>query len=72
MDGTEGSAYLFRIIDTLLAGVNTLIDSLTGLERILTTPVPFSYAVHLWTVTTVYVALLVSIDGGAYTVLPSN
>ncbi|KAG8854324.1 hypothetical protein FRB96_007729 [Tulasnella sp. 330] len=44
--------------NTLLTGVNTLLDSLTGLERILTTPVPFSYTFHLWTVTTIYVALL--------------
>lgn len=46
--------------DTLLAALNTLCDSLTGLERILTTPIPFSYSIHLWTVTTIYVALLVS------------
>ncbi|KAG8981412.1 hypothetical protein FRB93_008695 [Tulasnella sp. JGI-2019a] len=44
--------------NTLLAGLNQLADSLTGLERILTTPVPFSYSAHLWTVTTIYVALL--------------
>ncbi|KAG8995487.1 hypothetical protein FRB94_009136 [Tulasnella sp. JGI-2019a] len=44
--------------NTLLAGLNQLLDSLTGLERILTTPVPFSYSIHLWAVTTIYVALL--------------
>lgn len=38
----------------LLAAVNQLVDALTGLERILTTPIPFSYSVHLWTVTLVY------------------
>ena len=29
--------------DTLLQSLNQLVDSLTGLERILTTPIPFSY-----------------------------
>ena len=31
-----------------------LTNSLTDLERILTTPIPFSYWVHLWTVTVIY------------------
>ncbi|EAU89262.2 hypothetical protein CC1G_03527 [Coprinopsis cinerea okayama7 len=34
--------------------LNLLTDSLTGLERILTTPVPFSYSIHLWVTTIVY------------------
>ncbi|KAH6909999.1 Bestrophin, RFP-TM, chloride channel-domain-containing protein [Coprinopsis sp. MPI-PUGE-AT-0042] len=34
--------------------LNLLSDSLAGLERILTTPVPFSYSVHLWVVTFIY------------------
>ncbi|KAI0254550.1 Bestrophin, RFP-TM, chloride channel-domain-containing protein [Lactifluus subvellereus] len=38
----------------LLAALNQLVDALTGLERILTTPIPFSYSTHLWTVTLVY------------------
>ncbi|VDB99760.1 unnamed protein product [Peniophora sp. CBMAI 1063] len=38
----------------LLATIQQLVDALTGLERILTTPIPFSYSVHLWTVTLVY------------------
>lgn len=29
-------------VDILLASINQLVDSLTGLERILTTPIPFS------------------------------
>jgi len=29
-------------------------DALTGLERILTTPIPFSYRIHLWLVTIIY------------------
>ena len=29
-------------VDTLLAALNQLVDALTGLERILTTPIPFS------------------------------
>ena len=31
---------------------------MTGLERILQTPIPFSYAVHLWTVTLVWLVAL--------------
>lgn len=38
----------------LIAAVNQLVDALTGLERILTTPIPYSYSIHLWTVTVVY------------------
>jgi len=38
----------------LLTALNSLVESLTGLERILTTPIPFSYSMHLWTVTVVY------------------
>lgn len=33
---------VMRESDTLLASLNMLVDSLTGLERILTTPIPFS------------------------------
>ncbi|KAK7457089.1 hypothetical protein VKT23_010390 [Stygiomarasmius scandens] len=40
--------------NTLIAALNQLVDSLTGLERILTTPIPFSYSIHLWVVTTIY------------------
>ncbi|KAF9531349.1 Bestrophin, RFP-TM, chloride channel-domain-containing protein [Crepidotus variabilis] len=42
----------------LLASLNQLVDSLTGLERILTTPIPFSYSVHLWVVTSLYCLFL--------------
>ncbi|KAG1781157.1 Bestrophin, RFP-TM, chloride channel-domain-containing protein [Suillus placidus] len=38
----------------LLATITQLVDALTGLERILTTPIPFSYSIHLWSVTVVY------------------
>jgi len=38
----------------LLATITQLVDALTGLERILTTPIPFSYSIHLWLVTVVY------------------
>jgi len=38
----------------LIMALNQLVDALTGLERILTTPIPYSYSVHLWTVTYVY------------------
>ncbi|PPQ90166.1 hypothetical protein CVT25_012477 [Psilocybe cyanescens] len=40
--------------NTLLLSLNQLVDSLTGLERILTTPIPFSYSIHLWVVTIIY------------------
>lgn len=42
----------------LLNSLGQLVDALTGLERILTTPIPFSYRVHLWTVTLLYNLLL--------------
>lgn len=38
----------------LMATITQLVDALTGLERILTTPIPFSYSVHLWAVTVIY------------------
>lgn len=38
----------------LLNALNALVEALTGLERILTTPIPYSYSIHLWTVTIVY------------------
>ncbi|KAJ6494040.1 Bestrophin, RFP-TM, chloride channel-domain-containing protein [Mycena vitilis] len=47
-------------INTLLASLNLLVDALTGLERILTTPIPFSYSIHLWLVTTLYCLALPS------------
>jgi len=58
------SALQFRkIMDTpstngLITSLNQLVDSLTGLERILTTPIPFSYSVHLWTVSFLYCLFL--------------
>ncbi|KAI0777620.1 UPF0187-domain-containing protein [Trametes elegans] len=42
----------------LLNSLNQLVDALTGLERILTTPIPFSYRVQLWSVTVLYCLLL--------------
>ncbi|KAH7921513.1 UPF0187-domain-containing protein [Leucogyrophana mollusca] len=41
-------------ISLLLATLNQLVDALTNLERILTTPIPFSYSIHLWLVTLIY------------------
>ncbi|KAF9220379.1 UPF0187-domain-containing protein [Gyrodon lividus] len=41
-------------ISLLYASLNQLVDALTGLERILTTPIPFSYSIHLWLVTVIY------------------
>ncbi|RXW20404.1 hypothetical protein EST38_g5459 [Candolleomyces aberdarensis] len=40
--------------NALFAALAQLGDSLSGLERILTTPVPFSYSIHLWAVTIIY------------------
>ncbi|KIM90417.1 hypothetical protein PILCRDRAFT_766254 [Piloderma croceum F 1598] len=40
--------------NTLLAALNQLVDALTGLERILTMPIPFSYSFHLWATTVIY------------------
>jgi len=42
----------------LIAALNQLVDALTGLERILTTPIPYSYSIHLWAVTIVYCFVL--------------
>ncbi|KAJ7827138.1 Bestrophin, RFP-TM, chloride channel-domain-containing protein [Mycena olivaceomarginata] len=47
-------------INSLIAALNNLVDALTGLERILTTPIPFSYSIHLWVVTTIYCLCLPS------------
>ncbi|GAW04951.1 UPF0187-domain-containing protein [Lentinula edodes] len=44
--------------NTMLAALNQLVDSLTGLERILTTPIPFSYSFHLWVVVVIYILVL--------------
>ncbi|KAL0959278.1 hypothetical protein HGRIS_014549 [Hohenbuehelia grisea] len=44
--------------NVLLSSLNQLVDALTGLERILTTPIPFSYSFHLWAVTTIFCLLL--------------
>ncbi|KAI0311495.1 Bestrophin, RFP-TM, chloride channel-domain-containing protein [Amylostereum chailletii] len=43
---------------TLINTVSQLVDALTGLERILTTPIPLSYSIHLWAVTLVYCFVL--------------
>ncbi|KAG0694488.1 Bestrophin, RFP-TM, chloride channel-domain-containing protein [Suillus ampliporus] len=42
----------------LCGTLNQLVDALTGLERILTTPIPVSYATHLRMVTVVYCGTL--------------
>ncbi|KAJ7796099.1 hypothetical protein B0H14DRAFT_2390991, partial [Mycena olivaceomarginata] len=43
-----------ELAQTLIAALNHFVDALTGLERILTTPIPLSYSIHLWVVTTIY------------------
>ncbi|KAG8905444.1 hypothetical protein FRB99_008941 [Tulasnella sp. 403] len=45
-------------LTNLMGSLNILVESLTGLERILTTPIPFSYSIHLWVVTTIFVFML--------------
>jgi len=45
-------------LNSLLGALQMLTDSLTGLERVLTTPIPFSYSVHLWSVTVIFVFFL--------------
>lgn len=49
--------------DLLLANLNLLSDSLTGLDRILTTPIPPSYKILLWAVIIIFVTLLVRAPG---------
>lgn len=43
----------------MMKASETLVDCLTNLERVLTTPIPFSYSAHLWFVTTIYCMALV-------------
>jgi len=45
-------------LGVLCATLNHLVETLTGLERILATPIPFSYSSHLWTITVLYCAAL--------------
>ncbi|KAH7890269.1 Bestrophin, RFP-TM, chloride channel-domain-containing protein [Phlebopus sp. FC_14] len=42
----------------LHATLGELVDALTGLERILTTPVMYAYSTHLWLLTAIYCLLL--------------
>jgi putative membrane protein len=42
----------------LMNAIGQLVDALTGLERILATPIPFSYSVHLWITVCIYCLLL--------------
>ncbi|KAG8833645.1 hypothetical protein FRC17_010310, partial [Serendipita sp. 399] len=46
------------ITATILGALGNLVDALTGLERILSTPVPWAYQVHLWTITLVWLFAL--------------
>ena len=45
-------------INSLLAALAQLSDALCSLERILTTPIPWSYNAHIWEVTWVYCLFL--------------
>ena len=40
-------------INALLQAINMFSDSLSSLERILTTPIPWSYNAHIWEITVV-------------------
>lgn len=44
--------------NSLLACIQQMSEALVGLERILTTPIPWSYNAHIWEVTWVYCLLL--------------
>ncbi len=46
--------------DALIACINAFTDILGSLERILTSPLPFSYSAHIWVVAWIYCLLLVS------------
>ncbi|OAX33640.1 UPF0187-domain-containing protein [Rhizopogon vinicolor AM-OR11-026] len=45
-------------LNMLYATLNQLVDALNELERVITTPIPVSYSLHLWMVTTVYCGTL--------------
>lgn len=45
-------------VNNLLLTVSNLNDALSSLERILTTPIPWSYNAHIWEVTYIYCLLL--------------
>jgi putative membrane protein len=45
-------------VNALVAALNQLNDALSNLERILTTPIPFSFDAHIWGVTYLYCILL--------------
>lgn len=44
---SDSRPYDSHLLAALLNSLNQLVDALTGLERILTTPIPFSYVVQL-------------------------
>jgi len=46
------------VINALSNNINSFVSALTGLERILTTPIPFSYRMHLWAILCGYCLLL--------------
>ncbi|KAG1880145.1 UPF0187-domain-containing protein [Suillus subluteus] len=52
--GTVGDPTL----GVLFATLNDLVETLTGLERILAVPIPFSYSSQLWMITILYCAAL--------------
>ncbi|KAJ8580308.1 UPF0187-domain-containing protein [Rhizopogon salebrosus TDB-379] len=45
-------------LNMLHGTLNQLVDALTGLERVISTPIPVSYTSHLWMITTVYCGTL--------------
>ncbi|CCA70555.1 hypothetical protein PIIN_04492 [Serendipita indica DSM 11827] len=44
---------------TLMGALGQLVDALTGLERVLSTPVPWAYNVHIWFVALIWLLLLI-------------
>ena len=45
-------------VNALLGVVANMVDSLSHLERILTTPIPWSYSAHIWEISVMYCFLL--------------
>lgn len=45
-------------LGVLCTTLNQLVETLTGLEKIIATPIPFSYSSHLWMITVLYCAAL--------------
>jgi predicted membrane chloride channel (bestrophin family) len=68
-----------KVIDTVVqtqlqAHLNSLMDALSSLERILTTPIPWSYNCHIWEVSWIYCLALPFqiIEGFRWVTIPAT